>query len=421
MKYAILTFGCRTNQADSFDLERDLLARGGRAAPVEVADLVIVNTCAVTATAEQAARQAIRRVARVNPRARILATGCYAVRQPADFAALGVPIASPAGPASPSTPHGSHEAVDGLSDVGQEIVDSVPMPVGPGTRGRTVRFLCVQTGCNEACAYCIVPTTRGRSRSLPLDAVVGEVSDAARAGFKEVVITGVHLGSYGRDLDPRSSLADLVRALSAHPADLRFRLSAVEPMDFGDGVIRALAASTRFVHHFHLPLQHASDQILAAMTRPYTVSRYTAILDALCDLFPAAAIGADLIVGFPGETEVDFDRCAQYLAASPLAYLHVFPFSARPGTRAARLGGRPRGEDVRRRVRSLRGIGADLSRRFRQRFVGAVRDGLTIEDGLLVLTDNYLRVRIAAGHRRNEWVRVRILEDGDPMKGEPVR
>jgi len=423
VKYAILTFGCRTNQADSFDLERGLRARGGEEARVESADLVLVNTCSVTATAEQAARQAIRRVARLNPCARIVATGCYATRQSPDLASLPVWRVVPNdiktdAPRDVGVADAAVRAGSTVLDVAQDFspANSRPMP-GPGTRGRTLCLLRVQTGCNEGCAYCIVPATRGRSRSVPLAAIVHQVAEAASAGYKEAVITGVHLGCYGRDLEPVAGLSDLVRALSAHPGDIRFRLSAVEPMDFGDDVIDALAGTDRFAHHFHLPLQHASDRILSAMARPYTIERYTAIVSRLRDRFPEAAIGADLIIGFPGETEADFEACATYLAASPLTYVHVFPFSPRPGTRAATLGGRPRGDDVRRRVRCLRGIGADLGRRFRKRFVGTVREGLTIEDGSLVLTDNYLRVRIPPGRERNERVKVRIVEDGELMRG----
>jgi threonylcarbamoyladenosine tRNA methylthiotransferase MtaB len=247
-----------------------------------------------------------------------------------------------------------------------------------------------------------------------------EVSEAAMAGFNEVVITGVHLGAYGRDLDPRLSLVDLLRALGDHAADVRFRLSAVEPMDFDADVVNTLAATGRFAQHFHLPLQHASDRILRAMHRPYTLAQYRAAIGRLCDRFPDAALGADVIVGFPGETQDDFDACAQYLATSPLAYVHVFPFSPRPGTPAAVLGGRPRGEDVRARVRRLREMGGQLSRRFRRRFAGTERNGLTIEDGSTVLTDNYLRVRIPAGRSRNERVRVRMIEWDDMLRGVVV-
>ncbi len=395
MKYAILTFGCRANQADSFDLERDLRARGGENTRVESADVVIVNTCSVTAAAEQAARQAIRRARRLNPAARIVATGCYAVRQASDLTSLGALVRRREVP----------------------VAAAAPVP-GPGTQGRTLHLLRVQTGCNERCAYCIVPATRGSSRSMAPADVCERVVRAAAAGFKEVMITGVHLGCYGRDLQPPTGLADLLRALASRsPAGLRFRVSAVEPMDFGDEVIDAVADAARFARHFHLPLQHASDAILSAMARPYTLDRYRAIVTKLLAACPDAAIGTDVIVGFPGETDADFGACAAYLQSSPLAYVHVFPFSARPGTAAARLGGRPRGQDVRPRVRYLRAIGADLARRYRARFVGSVRDGLTIEDGTLVLTDNYLRVRIPRGLPRNERVGVRILADAEPMIG----
>jgi threonylcarbamoyladenosine tRNA methylthiotransferase MtaB len=289
---------------------------------------------------------------------------------------------------------------------------------GPGTHGRTIYLLRVQTGCNEACAYCVVPVTRGPSRSAPIDDVLREVSEAAAAGFKEVMLTGVHLGCYGRELAPSRCLADLVAALADSPADVRFRLSAVEPMDVDGRLADILARAGRFAPHFHLPLQHASNRVLRAMGRPYTIEQYARTLDMLADRFPDAALGADLIAGFPGETESDFDACRRYLAGSPLTHLHVFPFSPRPATAAATLGDRPPGPQVRERVRHLRAIGAAATRRFRSRFVGTVRDGLTIGDGSLVLTDNYLRVGIPPGLPRNERVRVRIVAgDGGGLRG----
>lgn len=405
MKYAILTFGCRTNQADSFDLDRDLRAAGGEETSVETADVVLVNTCSVTATAEQAARQAIRRVARLNPAARIVATGCYAVRAPSDLAAL------PVWRVGSDRAH----AVAGFNP-SFEVAPRHSIP-GPGTHGRTINLLRVQTGCNERCAYCIVPATRGPSRSTPVAEVIERGHAAEAAGFREVMITGVHLGCYGRDLRPSTTLADLLNALAVHASDLTFRVSAIEPMDFDDEVIAAAGSTARFARHFHLPLQHASDRMLSAMSRPYTLEDYRARVTKLVKACPDAAIGTDLIVGFPGETEADFEACVSYLDSSPLAYVHVFPFSPRPGTRAAQMAGRPRGEDVRRRVRHLREVGSDLARRFRRRFLGSFRDGLTIEDGTLVLTDNYLRVRIPRGVPRNERVKVRIIADGEPMMG----
>jgi threonylcarbamoyladenosine tRNA methylthiotransferase MtaB len=405
VKYAVLTFGCRTNQADSFAIERELRAQGGEEAPVTTADVVVVNTCAVTASAEQSARRAIRRARRVNPHARILAAGCYAERAASEVRSLPISDLLSRGH-TPST-------------LLAPPLPGTPLP-GPGTRGRTIYLLQAQTGCDERCSYCVVPSTRGPGRSRTIDAVMREVSVAAAAGFKDVMLTGVHLGSFGRDLSPARALAELLRQLSRHPAPVRFRLSSVEPMDVDADLVAAIADSGRFAQHFHLPLQHASDRVLAAMARPYTLADYDGAVGRLRHAFPDAALGADVIVGFPGETEADFEACAQYLTASPLTYLHVFPFSPRPGTPAALLDGRPRGEDVRRRIAALRSVGADMARSFRRRFVGAIVDGLTIEDGSLVMTDNYLRVRIPAGPTRNERVRVKIVADGEPMTGVVV-
>ncbi|MGE5360226.1 MAG: MiaB/RimO family radical SAM methylthiotransferase [Bacteroidales bacterium] len=418
MKYKVLTFGCRANQADSCELEQRLRAEGGADASLDTAELVIVNTCSVTATAEQAARQAIRRARRLNPTARIVATGCYAARDASELRTLPVsdvlsrdeclPIAfGRTRGSAPTSPVGADPCVG-------------PAIAPPGTNGRTIHLLRVQTGCDEACSYCIVPTTRGRSRSTALDDVVRQVDAAERAGFKQVMLTGVHLGSYGRDLVPARSLAELVARLGAHPSSLRFRISAVEPMDVSADLVAVLAASDRFAHHFHLPLQHASDRLLAAMKRPYTVAEYHAALVRLRRAFPDAALGADVIVGFPSESPEEFEACAAYIARSPLTYLHVFPFSPRPGTAAETMAGRPTAAEVRARVTSLRALGAELNRKFRQQFVGTSVDGLTIDDGTLVLTDNYLRVRIDAGLKRNERVGVRIVADGDPLRGELI-
>ncbi len=426
MRFAILTFGCRTNQADSFALDRDLRGQGGLEASVESADVVVVNTCAVTAAAEQAARQAIRRVARLNPSARIVATGCYATRAPADVARLPVAHVVPndekpaaltglspcsAGPAAP------RETRPAKSAVAQDVTRArAPMP-GPGTHGRTLHLLRVQTGCNERCTYCIVPAARGSSRSLSLDDAVGDVQAAAGAGFRQTTITGVHLGCYGRDLFPPVTLAGLVRRLRAGTTGMLFRLSAIEPMDFDDDLLGTVADRGCVAPHFHLPLQHASDRVLEAMGRPYTLDRYRALVDRLLRLLPGVAIGTDVIVGFPGETDADFERCERYLTMSGLAYVHVFPFSPRPGTPASRFDGRPPGDMVRQRIHRLRAIGSDISRQFRSRWVGSVVEGLTLEDGTLVLTDNYLRVKIPPGLQRNERVKVRIVSDGEPMTG----
>ena len=359
MRYAIKTFGCRVNQADSLQIEMRLRARGGARATVDEADLVVVNTCSVTATADHAARQMLRRVARLNPDARVVATGCYVTRAGDEIAAL---------PGSPAVvPNDQkHTIVDRLlpdfETTAERFGDgsgACGALVSPGVVGRVAFMLRVQTGCDEPCAYCIIPSTRGRGRSLDVAHVLAAVGHAADSGFHEVVLTGVHLGSYGRDLDS------------------------------------------------------------SCMRRPYTLDLYRRVVDRIRDRLPHAGIGSDVIAGFPGERDKDAQRTLDYLSGSPLTYLHVFPYSPRSGTEASGLSGRVPGPLVRDRARALRAVGADLSRRFREAQVGVVRPGLTLEGGTVVLADNYLKVRVAPGRDGNERVRVRI-RTAEPLAGELV-
>jgi threonylcarbamoyladenosine tRNA methylthiotransferase MtaB len=285
-------------------------------------------------------------------------------------------------------------------------------PIEPGIAGRTAFTIRVQTGCEEHCAFCIIPTTRGASRSLPIDTLVAEVRRVAAAGFKEVAIAGVHLGSYGRDLAARASLLDLLRALDGIDADVSYRISSLEPMDCPPGIVDLVARSGRFLPHFHLPLQHASDRLLAAMRRPYTLDDYRRLVDGIHARLPHAAIGSDMIVGFPGETDDDFAANAAYLPASPLSHLHVFPYSDRPGTDATRMRGKVHPAVIRERGAELRRIGACLAARFRIAHAGSWRPALTLEDGTLAVTDNYLKVRIPPGHARNERISVLITHEG---------
>ena len=413
MKYSIITFGCRVNQADSLRLERDLRASGATESSSAEADLVIVNSCSVTATADQGTRQTIRRIARENPAARVVVTGCYATRRPADVAALPgvmrvipnddkletIPILVDAGELTTSWRFGEGDGACGA-------------PIEPGVAGRTAFTLRVQTGCDERCSYCIIPTTRGSSRSVPVESIVREVRRVAMAGFKEIALTGVHLGSYGRDLNTGDSLVALMRALLEVDADVTFRISSLEPMDCTPELVECMASSEgRFAPHFHLPLQHASDRILTLMRRPYTLDAYHRLIDGIVGRLPHAAIGSDIIVGFPGETDDDFSRNVSYLATSRLSHLHVFPYSDRPGTEAASMPCKVSGAAVRERGAAIRRIGAELAGRFRQSQAGTVRPGLTLEDGTLVVTDNFLKVRIPRGRVRNERVRVRINPD----------
>lgn len=423
MKYAIVTFGCRVNQADSLAIERQLQGIGGSAVPLEQAELVVVNTCSVTSTADQGARQIIRRVARSNPAARIVATGCYATRAAADLTTLP-------GVAAVIANNDKERFVNRLRDeLGPTTAERFGSGDGacgsvdpPGTAGRTSYTLRVQTGCDETCAYCIIPSTRGRGRSVPLMAVLAEVDRAAAAGFQEFTITGVHLGSYGRDLAPSLSLLDLLHALETYPTPMLFRLSSLEPMDCTPAIVDLVAAGRRFAPHFHLPLQHGSDRVLQAMRRPYTVDYYRSLVASIRTRLPNAAIGSDLVVGFPGETAADAEATVSFLRASPLTYLHVFPYSDRPGTDATQLPGKVPKPEIRERGRAVRAAGADLSARFRASQVGTIRSALTLknDEGMLAVTDNYLKVHLATSHLGNRRVRVRVRGGGERVTGEVV-
>jgi threonylcarbamoyladenosine tRNA methylthiotransferase MtaB len=433
MKYAVVTFGCRVNQADSLGFEEELLASGAVASSPDAADLVVVNTCSVTATADQGARQTIRRIARDNPHARIVVTGCYATRKAADVAALPgvaevvcnddkprlVPLLRKAtaehAEIAETNYVSAHSAISGVALPGDGSAASArgEGPCGaaiePGVAGRTAFTLRVQTGCEERCTYCIIPATRGPGRSVAIEDVVRDVERVAASGFKEIALTGVHLGSYGRNLARPSSLFELLGTLARLDIDVTFRISSLEPMDCTPEVVDLVAGSGgRFAPHFHLPLQHASDRMLEAMGRPYTLDHYRRLLDGIHARLPHASIGSDLIVGFPGETDDDFAANLAYLPDSPLTHLHVFPYSDRPGTVASALRGKVDGVTTRARGMQLRTIGAGLTRRFQESQCGTIRPGLTLEDGTLVVTDNYLKVRIPAGQQRNQRVNVRV-------------
>jgi threonylcarbamoyladenosine tRNA methylthiotransferase MtaB len=420
MKYAIVTFGCRVNQADSLALDEELLARGGEPASPELADVVVVNTCSVTATADQGARQTIRRIARLNPSARVIATGCYATRRAEEVRALPG-VVRIVGNTEKERLAELVGAEAGLTTAERfaEGDGACGASIRPGVGGRTAYTLRVQTGCEEHCAYCIIPSTRGVSRSVPLAHVLAHIARIEAAGFREIALTGVHLGAYGRDLTPASSLAELLQRAAGRHGGVMLRVSSLEPMDCPPELVD-LAADGAVAPHFHLPLQHASDRVLARMRRPYTRAEYDGLVSRIRLRLPDASIGSDIIIGFPGETDSDFETMLSYLADSPLTHLHVFPYSDRPGTAAAAMSEKVDPVKVKARARLVREAGHALTERFRAAQVGAVRPGLTIEDGSLVVTDNYLKVRVAPGLPRNERVRVRIVSAGEPMRGEVV-
>jgi threonylcarbamoyladenosine tRNA methylthiotransferase MtaB len=415
VKYSIITFGCRVNQADSLAIARDLHARGAVESPPQDAELIVVNTCSVTAAADQGVRQTVRRVVRDNPGVRVVVTGCYATRRPDEIREL------------PNILHVvSNDEKDDLvarlaADIGLPRLEDVTTaerfangdgPCGdtlaPGTAGRTALTLRVQTGCDQTCSYCIIPTTRGKGRSRPQAAVIAQIEEAIASGYREIAIAGVHLGSYGRDLADDTSLTTLVRVLAEWDADVLFRISSLEPMDCTPEIVDLVASSPRLAPHFHLPLQHGSNDVLRAMRRPYSAAAYVTLVSSIRSRIPHAAIGSDLIVGFPGESSAHFSETETVLRDLPLTHLHVFPYSDRPGTDASLLGGRVDGGVIRDRGRRIREMGHEMATRFRQSQRGATRRALTVDDGRSAVTDNYLKVKLEQRHARNEWIDVRV-------------
>jgi threonylcarbamoyladenosine tRNA methylthiotransferase MtaB len=409
VKYSIVTFGCRVNQADSLAIEGELLASGGVAVSPDDADVVVVNTCSVTATADQGARQTIRRVVRANPSVRVVVTGCYATRAPGELATL--PNVARVVPNTEKEAIFAAVAAGASLTTGERFADGdgpCGSPLAPGVAGRTAFTLRVQTGCDERCSYCIIPTTRGHGRSKPIDEVVQDVRRAVAAGYREIAITGVHLGSYGNDLPAPTTFAVLLQRLAEWPDDVLFRVSSLEPMDCTPDVVSLAARSSRIAPHFHLPLQHGSDAVLRAMRRPYTAGYYAALVDRIARMMPHASIGSDVIVGFPGETDAQFEESAALLQQLPLSHLHVFPYSDRPGTEASALQPKVDGVVIRERARRIREIGADLTRRFRSTQHGTRRRALVVDDGWSAVTDNYVKVPLQAQTERNTWVRVTL-------------
>jgi threonylcarbamoyladenosine tRNA methylthiotransferase MtaB len=437
VKFSIITFGCRVNQSDSLEFEEQLHASGGIEVPPDAADLVIVNTCSVTASADQGARQTIRRIARVNPDARIVVTGCYATRDAqavSELPNVAHVVSNNDKPRVLTVVRNAHACNDSTDR--QDLTTALRFGDGegscgaaiePGVAGRTAYTLRVQTGCSEPCSYCIIPKTRGRPRSVPLSHVIDEMRRVAALGFKEVALTGVHLGSYGRDLDPPSTLVSLLTALrdefdatapSGAPR-LLVRISSLEPMDCTPEVVEIVGRAACFAPHFHLPMQHASPTVLGAMRRPYRLDQFQSLIENIRRQMPDASIGTDVIVGFPGESDDDFEMLAGYLERSPLTHVHVFPYSDRPGTEASSMNDRPPGVVVKARGLRVRQLSAALTRKFHESQLNSVHRALTLEDGTLAVTGNYLKVRIPEGQARNEWVRLEVTATR-PLEGRLI-
>ncbi len=499
-RFYIENFGCRATQADGAALERQFLERGlERARAARDAEIVVLNTCTVTEGADKDARASIRRLQRVNPDCRILVTGCYAQRAPQELAALpgvtwvvgnshkhqAAEIAiSSSFPAAGSSSSSGFVPLAQLA-LGQPVEDQLSndqlsgdqfskvfvgdifahtellaAPVFEAANERTRPNLKVQDGCDNRCSFCVIPYVRGQSRSLPKERVIAEVGTLVDAGYREVVISGINLGRWGRDLkevvgrrslvigeqEPFSSvlssqqsalhperpttndqrLESLIRSILDQTSLEKLRISSVEPMDWSDELIGLVAASGRIAKHAHVPMQSGSDAVLRRMHRKYRPWHYREKILKIRAAMPSAAIGADVMVGFPGETEAEFDETRCMIEELPFTYLHVFTYSARPGTAAAQQPGQVPVAVARERNRVLREIASKKKAAFMRSLVGTVVEAITLQSGggaefTEALTDNYLKMKISGRHAANRWLDVRVEGmNGEMFMGNPL-
>jgi threonylcarbamoyladenosine tRNA methylthiotransferase MtaB len=443
--FHLLNFGCRASQADGAALKRQLREAGWEeVARAEQGQIAVLNTCTVTATADAEVRQIIRRIHRANPRCRIMVTGCYAQRAPEELAQLpGVAwvvgnshkhliaevlsnraesgvrsqksgesgqdklvqieerraIAAASNAAGEDSGRGDYGvSAEGppqllVGEIGEEFHFA---PVFPDDHTRPT--LKVQDGCNARCAFCIIPQVRGRSRSLAPEKVVEQVRELEQNGYKEVVLSGINLGSYGKDLDRHITLLGLLERILAETSLARLRLSSIEAVDISPRLIHLVAAEPRLAQHFHVPLQSGCDRLLRLMNRRDRAAHYAERIQAIHEQIPNCGIGADVMVGFPGETELDHQTSLHFIASLPFTYLHVFPYSARPGTPAAAQPGQLNGRVIHERGREVRRVMAQKRRGFLAAQIGRTLSVLTLDEAYddmrVALSSNYLKVAL---------------------------
>ncbi len=436
--FTIKTLGCKVNQFESEALEQALAHQGYTVdSGNRPADICIINTCTVTQKASMQSRQAIRQAIRANPGARILVTGCYAQTEPeaiqkiagvheivghADKSRIPEILSNTAAvPPTPFCVHGKRS-----TDDSRQLTVNGQQAAIPGLdlrkRGfRTRPFLKIQDGCNAFCTYCIVPHARGRSRSLPMETVLESIGRLKADGFQEIVLTGIHIGHYGLDLEPGTCLTDLLAAIESADLMKRVRISSIEPAEISDELIDRVAKSQVFCRHFHIPLQSGDNGVLKRMNRPYTRELFQNLVLGIHDRIPDAAIGADVLVGFPGESDAAFDQTLSLISSLPITYVHVFPFSPRKGTPAYGFPDQVPPAVVKARCGSIRMLGKAKKKSFYRGHIGKEaqiliegrRDAAT---GLLKgLTSNYIPVMLEGeDHLKNKLAKARIIR----MQGE---
>jgi threonylcarbamoyladenosine tRNA methylthiotransferase MtaB len=396
-KFFVQNFGCRASQADGAAIE-SLLTHSGlqQAQQASDAEFVVLNTCTVTAAADDEIRQIVRRVHRTNPEARIVVTGCYAQRAPDELASLPG-VAMVVGNSHKtriaellSSPYHGEVHVGNILEAREFF--ATPVEGAAGDRSRP--NLKIQDGCSNRCSFCIIPSVRGRSRSAPVVQIVEQVRNLS-SSYPEIVLTGINLGRWGREPGFGMRLADLLRVLLNETDVERLRISSVEPMDWSDDLLGLVAASPRVAKHVHAPLQSGSDTVLRRMHRKYRPKHYEERLRLARSSMPDAAIGADVMVGFPGETEAEFNQTVQFIEALPFTYLHIFPYSERPGTPAADSVDQVPWPVRKERGRVLKEIAQRKNIEFRKKMIGRTLSGVTLHDGA-ALTSNYLNVELSS-------------------------
>lgn len=414
-KSFVHSFGCRASQADGAAIESALAAKGWNAAQgAGEAQLVVLNTCTVTQAADHDLKQAVHRIHRENPDARIVVTGCYAQRAPEEISRIpgvSMVVGNTHKVQIPELLEGD-VPYHGQVHVGDifEQQEFLSAPVEDALGDRTRPNLKIQDGCNNRCSFCVIPFVRGRSRSAPAEQVIEQVRGLARK-YREVVLSGVNLGRWGREHGFPAApvrLVHLVRRLLAETEVERLRLSSVEPMDFSDELLALMAESPRIAKHVHAPLQSGSDTVLRRMFRKYRPRHYADRLAKARAWMQDAAVGADVMVGFPGETDGEFEDSRAFIESQPFTYLHVFTYSARPGTPAADSPAQVPMPVRKERNRVLRELAARKNLEFRRSMVGRTVSAVTLDDGPVALTDNYLRVELASFREPNRIVDLRI-------------
>jgi threonylcarbamoyladenosine tRNA methylthiotransferase MtaB len=423
--FHLINFGCRASHADGAAIKKQLMGQGFREASAKASEVAVLNTCTVTATADAEVRQVIRRIHRANPGCRILVTGCYAQRAADEIAKLpGVTwvignshkhtlvniLAGDASAAKAGLPSTENlRSSDEIPSANCETQAAQPL-VLVGEIGDTFHFapvfaddrtrptLKVQDGCNARCAFCVIPRVRGESRSMDPGKVIDQVRELEQNGYKELVLSGINLGSYGRDLDRRIHFLGLVEQILRETGIPRLRISSIEPMDVNRELIELAATEPRMAHHFHVPLQSGSNRILRMMNRRYWTTQYAERILAIRERMPNCGIGADVMAGFPGETEADHAESLRFIESLPFTYLHIFPFSARPGTSAAERPDQVDGRRIHERVRELKSLIAAKRGHFLHAQVGQRLSAVVlhkVQDGALTaLSSNYLQVSL---------------------------